>query len=119
MRVPVALVARTLALSWAGFWTFFFVAESAAWHTPVSVAMLWLGLGLLFVVISLAAWHWEITGGLLLMAVGLGAAIAYVIWTPPNVPFISRVFTTVVGSVPPVVAGILFLMHHRTMTAHG
>lgn len=114
MKVPVALVARTLALSWAGFWMFFFVAESAVWHTPVSVALLWVGLGLLFVVLALIAWRWETTGGLLLMLAGLVAGAAYAIWAPPYPPVASRVFTTVVGAAPPVGAGILVLMHHRS-----
>ncbi len=118
MKVPVALVARTLALSWAGFWTFFFVAESAAWQTPVSVGLLWLGLGLLFVVLSLVAWRWEAPGGLLLMAVGLVAGVAYAIWSPPHLSVVSRVLTTVLGSLPPVAAGILFVMHRRVLTAH-
>jgi len=118
MKVPVALVARTLALSWAGFWTFFFVAESAAWHTPVSVALLWLGLGLLFVVLALVAWRWEMTGGLLLIAVGLTIGVAYPIWAPPYLPVASQVLTTVVCAVPPVVAGILFLMHRRNLATN-
>jgi hypothetical protein len=46
------LLARALALLWAGFWMFFFVAESWAWHTPVPVALPWVGVGLLFF------WRW-------------------------------------------------------------
>lgn len=118
MRVPVALVARTLALAWAGFWLFFFVAESAAWRTPMSVALLWVGLGLLFVVLALAAWRWEMAGGLLLIIAGFLAGVAYAVWSPTYLPAISRVLTTVVCAVPPVTAGILFLMHRRMLMAH-
>jgi hypothetical protein len=66
----MAPVARALALSWAGFWMFFFVAESAAWHTPVRVLLAWVGMGLLFVFMALVPWRWETAGGLLLMASG-------------------------------------------------
>jgi hypothetical protein len=30
----VEYIARALALLWAGFWMFFFIAESLAWDTP-------------------------------------------------------------------------------------
>jgi hypothetical protein len=117
MKLRLALVARAPALSWAGFWMFFFVAESAAWHTPVRAALPWVGVGLLFVALALVPWRWEMTGGLLLMVVGLSAGVAYAIWAPPRLPVASRVLTTVVFSGPPLAAGILFLMHRRTVTA--
>jgi hypothetical protein len=47
MRISLAVLARALALLWAGFWMFFLVIESAVWHTPVSVALPWVGVGLL------------------------------------------------------------------------
>jgi hypothetical protein len=117
MKLPLALSARALALSWAGFWMFVFVAESWAWHTPVRVALPWVGLGLLFVFLALVPWRWELMGGLLLVVVGLSAGVAYAIWSPPRLPVGSRVLTTVVFSGPPLAAGILFLMHRRAVTA--
>ena len=84
MELRLALAARALALSWAGFWMFFFVAESAAWHTPVRAALPWVGVGLLFALLALVPWRWETTGGLLLMVVGLSAGITYGIWSPPQ-----------------------------------
>lgn len=115
MKLSLAVIARALTLSWAGFWIFFFAAESWAWHTPLRVALPWMGLGLLFVFLALVAWRWELTGGLLLVVVGLLAGVAYAIWSPPRLPVVSRILTTVVFSVPPLTAGILFLMHRRTM----
>jgi hypothetical protein len=112
MKLPLAMLARGLALLWAGFWMFFFVAESVAWHTPVSMALPWVGVGLLFLFVALVPWRWEMTGGLLLMVVGLSAGAAHAVWWP------GRVLTTVVFGAPPVVAGILFLMHHRAVTAN-
>ena len=118
MKLPLALLARALALSWAGFWIFFFIAESAWWHTPVRVALPWVGVGLLFVLLALVPWRWERTGGLLLIVVGLSAGVAYTIWSPPRLPVASRVLTTIVFSAPPLAAGILFLMHRRAVTAN-
>lgn len=43
MKLRLALLARALALLWAGFWVFFFAAESWVWHTPVLVALPWGG----------------------------------------------------------------------------
>jgi hypothetical protein len=118
MKRPLALLARALALSWAGFWMVFFLAESAAWHTPVPVALPWVGMGLLFVFLALVPWRWEMTGGLLLVVVGLSAGVAYAIWSPPQLSTGSRVLTTVVFGAPPLAAGILFLMHRRSVMIH-
>jgi hypothetical protein len=111
----MVFIARLLALLWAVFWLFFFVAESLAWHTPALVAAPWVGVGLLFVILALVPWHWEMTGGLLLVVVGLLSGVAYAIWGPPALPLVSRVITTIVFGGPPLVAGILFLRHHRTV----
>jgi len=111
---PVGCV---LALSWAGFRMVFFIAESVAWHTPVSMALPWIGAGLLFVFMAVVPWRWQMTGGLLLMIIGSSGGVAYSIWSPPQLPLVSRVLTTVVFSAPPLAAGILFLMHRRALTA--
>ena len=107
------LLARILALLWSGFWLFFFVAESVAWHTPLHVMLAWVGVGMLFLLVALAPWRWETTGGFALLAVGLMAAAAYAIRPPPQLPLATRLITTVVFGLPPIVAGSLFLAHHR------
>jgi hypothetical protein len=117
MKLPLALLARALALTWAGFWMLFFIAESWAWHTPVRGALPWAGAGMLFVFLAFVPWRWERTGGLLLVVVGLSAGAAYAIWPPPRLPVASRVLTTVVLSGPPLAAGIFFLIHRRAAMA--
>jgi hypothetical protein len=116
MKLRLALLARALALLWAGFWMFFFVAESWAWHTPVLVALPWVGVGLLFVVLALVPRRRELTGGLLLKVVGLSAGVAYAIWSPPRLRVASRVLTVIAFSGPPLAAGMLFLTHRRAVT---
>ena len=117
MKLTSALLPRALALSWAGFWVFFFVAESWAWHTPIAAALTWLGAGLLFVLVALVPWRWELVGGLLLTVVGLSAGVAYAIWPPPRLPAASRLLTAIVFGGPPIAAGILFLAHRRAVSA--
>ena len=117
MKLWMLFIARLLALLWAVFWLFFFVAESLAWRTPALVAAPWVGVGLLFVILGLLPWRWEVTGGLLLVVAGLLSGVAYAIRAPAGLPLASRVISTVVFSVPPLVAGILFLRHHRAVTA--
>ena len=113
MNDPLSVLARLLALSWAGLWMFFFVAESWATHTPLRNALPWVGLGLLFIIVAVAAWRWERTGGLLLFAVGLLAAVLYALRPPEQLPLAGRVVTTLFFGVPPVAAGLLFLAHRR------
>jgi hypothetical protein len=54
VKLRLVFIARVLALLWAMFWLFFFVAESLAWRTPALVAAPWVGVGLLFVILALA-----------------------------------------------------------------
>jgi len=108
--------ARALALLWAGFWTFFFIAESLAWHTPLYRMTIWLCCGLIFLLLALAAWRWEVAGGLMLIVGGVLAALAYSIWGPQRLPLASRVTTLLALGVPPAAAGALFLIHHHGIT---
>jgi hypothetical protein len=117
VKLRIVFIARVLALFWAAFWLFFFVAESLAWRTPALVAAPWVALGLLFVILALAPFRWEATGGVLLVAVGLLLGVAYAIWAPPGLPLASRVITIVVLSGPPLGTGILCLRHHGAVTA--
>jgi hypothetical protein len=113
MQSRVSLLARALALLWAGFWLFFFAVESIAWHTPVGAMMPWVAAGLFFAVVAVVPWRWELGGALLLASVGAVAAIAYAIWSPVGLPAISRALTIGVLGGPPIVAGVLFLIHDR------
>ena len=113
MHGAMALAARGLALLWAAFWLFFFVVESWAWHTPVNVMALWVGAGLLFLVVALVPWRWEVTGGLVLVAVGLLTGLAYAILAPAGLRPAIRLTGTIAFGAPPILAGLLFLIHHH------
>ena len=117
MKARLALLGRALALLWAGFWIFFFVAESWVWRTPVLVALPWMGVGLLFLLVALLPWRWERTGGFLLVGIGLVAGVAYAICSPARLSVAGRLLTLSTFSGPPLVAGILFLAHQRAARA--
>ena len=117
MRVSILSLARALALLWAGFWVFFVAAEAWAFHTPPRLWLPWAGMLLLFVIVALAPWRWEMTGGFLLAGMGLLAGAAYVVWGPARLPVASRLLTTAMFAAPPLLAGLLFLIHHRRARA--
>lgn len=123
MKLWMVYGARALALLWAGFWVFFFVASVAAEGAPGHVIVLGAAVLLLFVILALVPWRWEVTGGLLLVVVSLLIGVMYAITSAAIVrrdgsrlPLAVRVITTVVFTGPPLVAGIFFLIHHRSAT---
>jgi len=115
MKITWVLLARALALLWAGFWMCFFVVESWRWHTAVGPALFWVAAGLLFILLALIPWRWELLGAFLLVVVGFSVGVAYTIWSPPHLSALSRVLTTLFLGGPPIAAGILFLMHRRVV----
>jgi len=118
--------ARALALLWAGFWISFFVGSVVVEPTPSHVIVLGAVVLLLFVILALVPWRWEVTGGLLLVVMSLLIGVTYAITSAAIVrrdgsrlSLAVRVITTLVFTGPPLVAGILFLIHHRSVTAQG
>ena len=115
----MVFIARALAMVWAVFWLSFFLLESLAWRTPALATLSWASVGVLFVIFALLPRRKERAGGVLLAGAGLLCGAAYVIWAPPALPLASRVITTLVLGGPPLVAGMLFLRHHRTVAGRG
>jgi hypothetical protein len=112
--------ARALALLWAGFWIFFFIGSVLVEPTTGHVVVLAAAILLVFVILALIPWRWEVTGGLLLVMMSVVIGVIYAIASAAIVrrdgsglPLAVRVITTVLFAVPPLIAGILFLKHHR------
>lgn len=116
MKTLNAQMARALAVVWAGFWSFFFIAESLAWHAPFRVTAFWAGVALCFVALALVPWLWQTAGGVLLVLAGPAIAAAYAAWSPANLTTRIRVITAAILGAPPVFAGALFLTHPRAIT---
>ena len=110
MRSRQVVLARALSLLWAAFWLLFIAVESVVWNTPVRLALPWVALGLLFGFLAFVPWKWALLGSIMLAVAGLSAGVIYAVWAPPQLPILSRVLTTAVFSVPPIAAGILFLI---------
>jgi hypothetical protein len=104
VKLWIVYVARALALLWVGFWIFFLVAAGA----PVRMMVFGAGVLLLFVVMALVASRWEVAGGFLLGFFGLVIGIAHAISGKGGIG-------TVFLAGPPILVGILFLMHHRAV----
>ena len=114
--------ARALALLWAGFWITFFVGSVVVEPTPVRVIVVGAAVLLLFLTLALLPWRWEVTGGRLLVVVSLLVGVVYAIASAgivrndgSRLPLAVRAITTAVFTGPPLAAGILFLIHHRSL----
>ena len=105
--------ARLLALAWAGFWMFFFVAESVATHAPLRIALPWIGFGLFLCFVALLPWRREAAGGFLLAGLGVTGGIAYGIWRPTGLRTVTIILTILVVTAPSLTAGSLFLLDHQ------
>ncbi|MGA9624666.1 MAG: hypothetical protein WBL65_24595 [Bryobacteraceae bacterium] len=118
--------ARALALLWAGFWIFFFVGSIMVEPTPAHVVVVGSVVLLLFLILALVPWRWEAVGGLLLAVMGLLIGVTYAIASASffrrndgsRLPLSVRAITTLVFAGPPLVAGILFRLHHHRMVSN-
>jgi hypothetical protein len=113
MKDLVTLSARAVALLWAAFWLCFFIAESLFTGTRLHEAIPWLVLGLVFLVVALIPWRWEVAGGYLLVGAALAVGIAYAIFAPRHLAGNIKLHTAILFSIPPLLAGFLFLTHRR------
>ena len=118
MKLLLDVSARVVAILWAGFWCYFFVAESIASASALGIAIAWISVGLLFVALALVPWRWERVGGLLLVTAGTLLLIAYAIWPPAHLTSGARAITALILGVPPLLAGMLFLLHRRAVLHH-
>ena len=116
--------ARALALLWAGFWIYFFVGSVVVEPPAGHVMVVGAAVLLLFVILALVPWRWEAAGGLLLVVMSLLIGVTYAIASGAiirrdgsRLPVAIRAITTAVFTGPPLVAGILFLIHRRSVTA--
>jgi len=105
--------ARALTIIWAGFWGFFALAHLFE-PGPIRLdgLLIIIGFVIFFSVSALIPWKWEFIGGILLVMEGIAEAITY--------PFLkSEMSFTVIMQMffmmglPPLVAGILFLVHNK------
>ena len=107
-------IARGLALLWCGFWTWFSLAELASDRSGLSH----LPMVLLMVVNLWAAWKWEVAGGIILALEGLAILIAYPLMAS-HFPLATILFVLATLALPPLLAGILFILCGGRRSAPG
>ena len=109
--------ARILALLWAGFWVWFGLASGIAEGIGVIGTIIHTAMpGLILLASALFAWSKERIGGILLIVEGLIIAIAYPLMTMGHFPILTIIYVLLTMSLPPIVAGILFLISHRRIS---
>ena len=126
MKPWLVYSARALAVLWAGFWIFFFVASVVVEGAPIRVVAPGAAVLLLFVVLALLPWRWEMAGGLLLVVMSLAIGVTYAVSSAAiirndgsRLSLAVRGITAIAFTGPPLVAGILFLIHHRSARRRG
>ncbi|MBA7477734.1 hypothetical protein ES707_13148 [subsurface metagenome] len=112
-------VGLIIGLVWAVLWTIF-LGASALSHGfgPITsealVASVVLASGVLILWLSIViAWKRELVGGILLIVAGLLVIIGYPVGAAGRIDPVGIVLVVVIMGLPPVVAGLLFLLSWR------
>jgi len=107
-------VAGALALAWAAWWSFFGLASGISEGlSPGAVVLHMTVPGLIFFASAVLAWRTGVIGGAVLALEGLAVLIAYPLMTYHQFPFSTIVVVILTMSLPPLVAGLLFIAHCR------
>jgi hypothetical protein len=107
-------IAIILALFWAVLWLVFGLISGAGTglrnlivNSPNALP------GLLFLVTALVAWRWSMVGGIVLLGEGVFILIAYPLFAHGRFQAGTVVATVVALALPPLVAGLLFVLARR------
>ncbi|HLK60476.1 MAG TPA: hypothetical protein VKU00_28195 [Chthonomonadaceae bacterium] len=101
-------IGKTLALVWAAFWVFFFVASSLSEPSgPITKAFVCLGGIGFFLGSALLGLRWDRVGGMVLTMEGIGLFVLN--FTYFHNPPATRLFLLLTLAMPPLLAGILLL----------
>jgi hypothetical protein len=106
--------ARALALTWAGFWTWFGLASGIAeGQSPAGIFLHAARPGLIFLLTAAIAWRWEAVGGAALVLEGLLVFILYPRMLHRSFPLSTILFVYLTMALPPLISGFLFLAGGR------
>ncbi len=112
-------VGLIIGLVWAVLWTMFLGASALSQgFGPITnealVASVVLASGVLILWLSIViAWKRELVGGILLIVAGLLVIIGYPVGAAGRIDPLGIVLVVVIMGLPPVVAGLLFLLSWR------
>jgi hypothetical protein len=112
----IRVIARVLAVCWAGFWVLFLLYNLAAGLTArARTPLRWDGglfivLGLVVVVVpTLLAWRGKRVGGMALVIVGVACVVIGIIRPPGHLFGSGLIEALLMQALLPIVAGVLFL----------
>jgi hypothetical protein len=107
-------IAIILALFWAALWLVFGVASGFLEPGPHDIRRFAETLpGLVFLVTTLIAWRWPLVGGIVLLGMGLLILVAYPVLMHARLQWSTIIITDAFLALPPLVAGLLFLLAAR------
>lgn len=108
------IIARTLAILWSLFWVWFGIASAIFEQLDTSGRILHVAVpGLFFVVLTLIVWRWEALGGGLLLLAGAAICVAYPLIFGQRFKWQVVFLVLLTMALPPLLAGVLFLVHWR------
>jgi len=108
--------ARILALLWAAFWVWFGLASGIAEGAGfIGTIIHTASPGLILLASALLPWWNAKIGGGLLIIEGLIIAIAYPLIFGSRFPVSTVIYVLLTMSLPPLVAGFLFLLNYRLL----
>lgn len=112
----IVVIARTILVAWAGWWTFFSVGEAVSEPLEALVNHGWM-VALMWLAVYLA-WTRPTPAGWFLLALGaIGTTLLLASWF--SNPHPSTWFVIATLSLPPIIAGLLLLMGGGRKLASG
>lgn len=111
-------IARVLALLWGGWWTFFGIASAFAEDLDLIGILIHTSVpGLIFLASAALAWRWEAIGGVILLIEAAIVCVGYPVLVAGRFPLSTITFVLLTMGLPPLAAGVLFLLHWRRREA--
>ncbi len=105
-------MARLVAGVWAFFWTWFGMASGIAEGMSIPGTLAHMVPGLAFTALVAVSFRHEMVGGLVLMLASFLIFVYYPFWFAGQSAAGVVVATSLLLGLPPLVAGMLFVMHH-------
>jgi hypothetical protein len=107
-------IARTIAFLWAAFWLFVGITSGIGEGLKLAgLIMHVIFPGVLFLSLALFAWRWPVHGAIVLILCGIAVLILYPVQMGRGFPLSTVLFVLSTMGAPPLIAGLLMLIHAR------
>ncbi|MBM3735825.1 MAG: hypothetical protein FJW39_08575 [Acidobacteria bacterium] len=105
-------MARLISGVWAFFWTWFGMASGIAEGAGIPGTLVHMAPGLLFTALVWTAWRHETAGGLALLMASFLVFVYYPFLAGPHLATHVAVASVLLLGLPPLIAGMMFVMYH-------